>query len=133
MQQQKRSFDAALTPITMKIRKWIKRLAKWSLFGLVLVLVTLVVCHHWVDHRARGFLYNNTNQIPKKKVGLLLGTSKYNRSGTVNLFYKYRVDAAVRLFQSGKIEYILVSGDNGSRYYDEPTAFKEDLIRAGIP
>lgn len=117
----------------MKIRKRIKRLVKWFVISLGLILVTLFACNYWVDYRAEGFLYNSTNHIPEKKVGLLLGTSKYNRSGRINLFYKYRIDAAVRLFKAGKIEYILVSGDNGSRHYDEPTAFKEDLIRAGIP
>ncbi len=39
----------------------------------------------------------------------------------------------MKLFEEGKIDYILVSGDNGSKYYDEPSDFKEELIRRGIP
>ena len=49
------------------------------------------------------------------------------------MYYKYRLEAAIKLFKSGKIEYIVISGDNGSKTYDEPTDFKEDLIKAGIP
>ena len=40
--------------------------------------------------------------------------------------------AAVALYKAGKIKYILVSGDNGSASYDEPTTFKNDLLAAGV-
>src|SRR5690606_37347478 len=46
--------------------------------------------------------------------------------------YTYRNNAAVTLFNAGKIEYILISGDNGSPNYNEPTTFKNDLIKRGI-
>ena len=38
-----------------------------------------------------------------------------------------------RAIQAGKIERILVSGDNSRSTYDEPTCIKEDLVSAGIP
>lgn len=75
---------------------------------------------------------HNTETIPKNKVGLLLGTSKYLREGRINLYYKYRLEAAVRLFNVGKIEFVLISGDNGTKEYDEPTTIKNDLIAKGI-
>ena len=78
-------------------------------------------------------LYSSTEDIPRNKVGLLLGTGKYAANGSVNLFYKKRVEAAVELYNSGKIEAILVSGDNSRIDYDEPSYFKEDLISYGIP
>ncbi len=63
----------------------------------------------------------------------MLGTVKLLASGRVNLFYLYRINAAVKLYKSGKINFILVSGDNGNKGYDEPTDFKKDLIKRGIP
>ncbi|MFT7481835.1 MAG: SanA protein, partial [Oceanospirillaceae bacterium] len=69
----------------------------------------------------------------KNKVGLLLGTAKFLQSGEPNLYYKYRVEAAVELLNAGKVEFILVSGDNSTKYYDEPSTFETDLIEAGIP
>ena len=77
--------------------------------------------------------FENVDAIPKNKVGLLLGTGKYAESGNINLFYKYRIDAAVKLYRAGKIEYVLVSGDNSRKDYDEPSDFKKDLIAKGIP
>lgn len=43
------------------------------------------------------------------------------------------MEAAVRLYQSGKVAALIVSGDNGSKEYDEATAMKDALVRAGIP
>src|SRR5262249_52109358 len=44
-----------------------------------------------------------------------------------------RIQAAVELYGAGKIRYVLVSGDNGTRSYDEPTAIKRALVRRGVP
>lgn len=89
--------------------------------------------NYWITYKTQDQLYDKSSQIPKNKVGLLLGTSKYLSSGSVNLYYAYRIDAAVALFEAEKIDYILVSGDNGSINYDEPTTFKDDLVARGIP
>ncbi len=72
-------------------------------------------------------------QIPKNRVGLVLGTSKRLTDGQPNPYYIYRINATIELFRAGKIDFILVSGDNGSRYYNEPNTFKKDLVKSGIP
>lgn len=105
----------------------------------ILILVCFCVAFgvfitfHWVSYKAKGLNYNDIENIPKNKVGLVLGASKFAPSGNINLFYKHRVDAAVALYKAGKINYILVSGDNGRKGYDEPTDFKNDLIAKGVP
>jgi len=62
-----------------------------------------------------------------------LGTSHRLVGGRSNPYYTNRINAAIALFKAGKIDYILVSGDNSSRYYNEPIIFKRDLIKGGIP
>src|SRR5690554_8209159 len=64
---------------------------------------------------------------------MVLGTSKYRAKGGINLYFKYRIDAVVELYNSGKIAFVLVSGDNSTQYYNEPEAFKEELVKRGIP
>ena len=64
---------------------------------------------------------------------LLLGTSKFNPRGKINAYYAFRIDAANALYKAGKIRYILISGDNASADYDEPTTMKNDLVARGIP
>ena len=87
----------------------------------------------WVKKEAENRIYSSIEKIPSNKVGLVLGTSKYLKNGQVNLYFIYRIQAAVDLFNAGKIDYILISGDNGSKNYDEPTDFKNELIKKGIP
>lgn len=108
---------------------------KLKIVILIGVFISLGVftTYHWISFRTNHLIYDDLSAIPKNKVGLLLGTGKYAASGNINLFYKYRIDTAVKLYKAGKIEYILVSGDNSTKDYDEPSDFKNDLIAKGIP
>ncbi|MEM9992003.1 MAG: ElyC/SanA/YdcF family protein, partial [Bacteroidota bacterium] len=72
-------------------------------------------------------------EIPHNKVGLVLGANKTTANGYINLYYKYRIVAAKTLYDAGKVEYLLVSGDNGTKGYDEPTSMRNDLIAMGVP
>lgn len=78
-------------------------------------------------------LYSSIQKVPAKKSALLLGTSKYIAKGKKNYFYTYRIQAATALWKAGKIKAIVVSGDNGTKYYDETTTMYKDLIKAGVP
>lgn len=111
------------------IWRWVKRL---FLTG-ILVVAGVLLANYTVTKNANQKLYENIENTPTKKVGLLLGTGKYLGSGYINLFYKYRIDATIALYKAGKIKYILISGDNSREGYDEPTSMKEDLMAAGIP
>ncbi len=86
-----------------------------------------------INLTSRNRIYGSVNEIPHNKVGLLLGTSKYLSKGVINLYYQYRIDAAVELFNAGKIDFILISGDNGQIEYNEPKTIRDDLIKRGIP
>lgn len=111
----------------------IKKLAKiilWlSLIGLLILFCTDI----YVSNSTKNQTYESVDVIPYNKVGLLLGTSKYQKIKGVNLYYKYRLDAAVALFKANKISYILISGDNAKMSYNEPIMMKKDLIKRGIP
>ncbi|MBD78611.1 MAG: protein SanA [Crocinitomicaceae bacterium] len=111
----------------------IRRYLKIGLLAAVLVCIGIVVTNELVEQSAKDRVFNSTREIPSNKVGLLLGTAKYLGNGHKNLYYLYRIDAAVRLYKAGKIKYILVSGDNGNKNYDEPTDIKNDLMAKGVP
>lgn len=104
--------------------------------GLVLIIastISIITAHLWVEKATDGMTYNSVSKIPYRQTGLLLGTGKYLQNGRKNAYYAYRINAAENLYKAGKIKYVLVSGDNGSKNYDEPTQIKEDLIARGIP
>ena len=100
---------------------------------LIAIIIYVIVINKWIEYRVKNSIYSDISQIPKNRVGLVLGTGKNTTNGRINLYYKYRLQAAVDLFKAGKIEFILVSGDNSRKDYDEPTDFKNDLIKKGIP
>lgn len=110
-----------------------KKLLKFISIFTILLLTGILLSNYYITSNAKGKTFNSTQNIPNNKVGVLLGANKYVSGGRINLYYKYRINAAVALYKSGKIDFILVSGDNGSKYYDEPSTFKDDLIKKGVP
>lgn len=113
-----------------------KRKHFWRRFfiaALVLLIVATYGINEWVVRSAREQLYASTGLIPHRKVGLLLGTSRQGKNGFINPYYRHRIDAAIALFKAGKVDYLLVSGDNGTKAYNEPEAMQADLIAGGVP
>ena len=111
----------------------LKRALKISISCLLLIAFSIISIDYYVSKQTSEKIYTQINKIPPNKVGLLLGTSKYLSSGHINLYYKYRIEAATKLYRSGKIKFILISGDNGSKSYNEPELMKQDLIENNIP
>lgn len=98
-----------------------------------LFVSVIYLSNYVVVSTAKDFIYNDLEEVPYNRVGLLLGTSKYTSGNYQNLYYKYRIQAAFALFNAGKIDYILISGDNRYEYYNEPQMMLEDLVELGVP
>lgn len=103
------------------------------LAALISPFLFIFFANYSIGKSAESKVFSETANIEKNKVGLVLGTAKHLKSGHLNLYFKYRIDATVKLYKAGKIEFVLVSGDNGNTEYDEPTDFKEALVERGIP
>lgn len=86
-----------------------------------------------IDTVSQGKVYNSIEEVPERKIGLVLGCSKFLSNGRQNLYFQQRIDAAKELYFSDKVKFLLVSGDNSTKYYDEPTTMKKDLIALGVP
>ena len=110
----------------------IKRLAK-PILGVPLTLVLFVVGSNiWVVMSTKDRIYDIA-KVPANDVALVLGTSKRTVSGGVNRFFKERMNTAALLHHQGSIKHILVSGDNGSKYYNEPIDMLNALNALAIP
>lgn len=110
----------------------LKRLLQISLVFIVAIVAIIYLCNKVITNSARNKLYSNTQDIPYNKVGLLLGTAPFINKRYTNAFYTNRIKAAAELIKAGKIKYLIISGDNGRRGYNEPETMRADLIRAGI-
>ncbi|WP_425413725.1 SanA/YdcF family protein [Riemerella columbina] len=98
------------------------------LSGLALWLSNLII-----EQNSKAYISYDISQLPNKKVGLVLGTSRNLTNGNINLFFKNRIEAAAELYRSGKVKYLIVSGDNSQKDYNETQDMKLDLIAMGIP
>ena len=113
--------------------KTIKRLLNFTFSFLGLVIVITLLIHFWVSYSSSKQIIYELENVPFQKAGLLLGTSKYTVSGNINPFYQNRIDAALMLFNAGKIDYLILSGDNRYSSYNEPRFMMKDLLEAGVP
>jgi SanA protein len=108
--------------------------AIWIYILLTILSVALIVVSNYeVEKSTTKFIYNDLTKIPANQVGMLLGTSRHLNNGQNNPFFYNRIKAASALYFSGKIRYILVSGDNRFFSYNEPREMRRELMRAGIP
>ena len=99
---------------------------------IFIFLLIIFLCNQAIVNSSKGKVYSKVENIPYNKVGLLLGTGKFLTGGNLNPYYSYRLQAAVELMKAGKIKFIIVSGDNSRKEYNEPEMMKNDLISAGI-
>lgn len=110
-----------------------KRLIVGFISIVVLMLVVAIGLDRWISWKTKDYIYDEVQQLPRRQVGVVLGTAKYYRAGVPNQYYHYRIQGAINAYNSGKVKYLLLSGDNAQQSYNEPMTMRRDLIAAGIP
>ncbi|MEN8194411.1 MAG: ElyC/SanA/YdcF family protein [Bacteroidota bacterium] len=113
------------------VKKIINKKTLLSLAAIVFIIAFMA--NNSIEKNTIHKTFDSSLKIKHNKVGLVLGTSKLLSDGRINLYFKYRISAVVELFNAKKIDFILVSGDNSKATYDEPSDFKNELIKYGIP
>jgi vancomycin permeability regulator SanA len=96
----------------------------------ILGSLTLGVSVWWVDRQARGHVYPAAD-VPPAPVGLVLGAG-LEPDGSPNGFLAARLALAQRLYATGKVKVLLVTGDNSRPDYDEPSAMRGWLVAHGV-
>ena len=86
----------------------------------------------------RDHIYASPDDLRPARAGLVLGSARLARNYVGNPFFRHRIEAAARLFKAGKVEYLIVSGNQarGGRPrggYDEPADMRDALIAEGVP
>ncbi|GAB3552083.1 SanA/YdcF family protein [Spirosoma fluminis] len=125
-------YNSDIPPETVAVR-----VVKWCIKFVVAVVFTtsvgILICNWWVVYNTRDQIYFDIQELPTNDVGLVLGTSKFVRTGKENLFFRYRMEATARLWKEGKVKYLILSGNNDSEYYNEPVDMQRALIKLGVP
>jgi SanA protein len=113
-----------------------RQLKRRLALGLVLLGCgpALLWLANWrITAAAKGRLYASATEVPAMHAALVLGTSPLASSGLPNRFFLPRIQAAAELFHQGRVNTIIVSGDNSRPDYDEPTAMQQALVKMQVP
>ncbi|MEV4095586.1 SanA/YdcF family protein [Streptosporangium saharense] len=72
-----------------------------------------------------------TSEVPPAPTALVLGAAA--PGGQPSPMLARRLDISAELYRSGRVRALLLSGDNGRKDYDEPTAMRDYLLARGVP
>ncbi len=102
---------------------------------LVIIVLVFAVAAMFVPlmirHAASAYMYDELRDIPRTEAALVLGASVVR--GKPSPILEERAHAAVELYREGRVDKILVTGDNSALTHDEVTPVRKYLIDAGIP
>lgn len=68
--------------------------------------------------------------VPKERVAIVFGARVNGDEPTPYL--RYRIQAAVTLYKAGRVQKLLMTGDNSLKNYDEPAAMRQTAINMGV-
>jgi len=114
------------------MKKLIKKAVQLFLLLLVAGIVFIAWANYSMKRNTEDFLFSNVAEIPETQTALLLGTSKSLGNGQPNAYFYNRILAAAELYRSGKIQYLIVSGDNSRKDYNEPEDMQKALMERGV-
>ena len=114
----------------LRVRRRLRR--AFTVAAIVGALVLLAV-EAAVLASSRGRIFTYVEDLPHRNAAVVLGCAKTLRNGRENQYFRTRVDAAARLYHARKVAFVIVSGDNHTAGYDEPSDMKAALIARGVP
>jgi SanA protein len=124
---------STLEPVNKKTMKLFKKIMLIFFIFIFGAIGSIILANYLIISKSESSLFENVTMIPTRKVGVVLGTRKILPNGYINNYFKFRIEAAVKLYKAKKIKYIIVSGDNSRKDYNETEDMKNALIVKGIP
>lgn len=116
--------------VQLKIREMKRWLFVICFVVLALVVAVVVVSNILVTQVSNGRCYDDVVSVPHRTYGLLLGTG---RSTAPSPYYDARLQAAIDLHRTGKIDSVIVSGENLYEDYYEVDSMVVALNDSGVP
>lgn len=112
-----------------------KRFKKLLIILLIFAFAGVAVLYGLSAHihsATEEVIFENGEDVPDVFTAIVLGAS-VRSNGNLSMMLEDRVKSAYQLYKDGKVKRFLLSGDNGSKNYNEPQAMKEYLINLGVP
>jgi vancomycin permeability regulator SanA len=107
------------------------------ILAVIIVPITGLLAVYLINLQVSSYsnskIYRSATEVPTEpRVAIVLGAKVWD-DGSLSHALLDRVTTAVELYKAGKVKKILMSGDNPSQQYDEPTAMKTEAVKQGVP
>jgi SanA protein len=117
--------------ILAMIKKSLKMLFRLFLWSIIALMIVFGIPRLITEIGAQGRIFT-TDTVTKSRVAIVFGAG-LQRDGTPSPVLKDRVAAAAQLYFAGKVEKLLMSGDNRFVDYNEPGAMQAYAVSLGVP
>jgi SanA protein len=107
------------------------RLLLVGIYAVCLLLAVMLDMRARVRHSSETFMYHSTADAPARFTGIVLGC-RVNGDGP-SACLEERLSAALALYEQGRVQRLLVSGDHGTKQYDEVNAMRDWFVQHGVP
>lgn len=99
----------------------------------ITLLFFIVFANVWIVLSTEDKVFSDHDEISNHQVALVLGTSHRLTDGSPNPFFDARMEMSALLYKENRIKHFIVSGDNRTRYYNEPAEMRKALVLLGVP
>jgi SanA protein len=107
-------------------------MVKPTVLSVLVLAAAVLLANLFVIADTNSSIYESATAVPVAPVALVLGASVAS-NGVLSPVMKERADAALLLYNTHKVSKILVSGDDGTPFYDEVYPVGKYLLGAGVP
>jgi len=115
-----------------KLKK--NKIKKYILITVISILILIIFFssfYYYIVTKYDDKIYSDCKDVPSCKVALVFGAG-YRKGGVLFAVLQDRVEKAVELYKLGKVQKLLMSGDNPIKSYNEPVAMRNEAIKLGV-
>jgi SanA protein len=113
------------------IKKTIKKVLKMFLY-LILAGAVLILLPRAVTALVAWNKTYTESTVPARRVAVIFGAGLW-RDGSPTPILQDRVETGTRLYFAGKVEKLLMTGDNSIIEHNEPEAMRQYALKLGVP
>ena len=111
----------------------INRIKILSLSIPVLIFCFILFSNFYIFSFGKNKIYSSVEQVPTQNIALIFGGGMKKDGVTMSDMEEDRVKVGIQLYNAGKVQKLMMTGDDGANNVDEVDAMREYAFRAGVP
>jgi SanA protein len=112
----------------------VKKLIKFMVIAVVIAVFLIVSgINLYVVGDTKTRIFNKVSDLPQREFGLVMGTDLLRFDGSTNLHFLNRTEGAAKIFLSGKVSRLLISGNKNNKGFNEVSGIESGLSAKGVP